>query len=76
MNEMTVGVRELKSRLSEYLPRVRAGETVVMTDRGQPVGRIVPVGQVKQPTLSFPPAAARRAWRSPPPRPASWPPAC
>ena len=45
MSEMSVGVRELKSRLSEYLRRVRAGETVLITDRGQPVGRIVPVGQ-------------------------------
>ena len=42
---MSVGIRELKSRLSEYLRRVRAGETVVITDRGQPVGRIVPIAQ-------------------------------
>ena len=45
MSEMSVGIRELKSRLSEYLRRVRAGETVVITDRGQPVGRIVPIAQ-------------------------------
>ncbi|MBN1314344.1 MAG: type II toxin-antitoxin system prevent-host-death family antitoxin [Anaerolineales bacterium] len=45
MTEMNVGIRELKSRLSEYLRRVRAGEIVVITDRGEPVGRIVPVAQ-------------------------------
>ena len=45
MSEVSVGIRELKGRLSEYLRRVRAGETVVVTDRGQPVGRIVPVAQ-------------------------------
>ncbi len=45
MDEQTVGIRELKSRLSEYLQRVREGQTVVITDRGQPVGRIVPAGQ-------------------------------
>jgi len=45
MSEMSVGIRELKSRLSQYLRRVKAGETVVITDRGQPVGRIVPVAQ-------------------------------
>jgi prevent-host-death family protein len=28
---------------SEYLRRVKARETVVITERGQPVGRIVPV---------------------------------
>lgn len=45
MSEMSVGIRELKGHLSEYLRRVRAGETVIITDRGQPVGRIVPVAQ-------------------------------
>ena len=37
---MEVGVRELKLRLSEYLGRVREGETVVVTRRGKPVARI------------------------------------
>ncbi len=45
MGEMSVGVRELKSRLSEYLRQVKAGQTVVITEHGQPVGRIVPVTQ-------------------------------
>ena len=45
MSELSVGIRELKSRLSEYLRQVKAGETVIITDRGQPVGRIVPVAQ-------------------------------
>ncbi len=45
MNEIHVGVRELKSRLSEYLRRVRTGQIIVITDRGQPVGRIVPAAQ-------------------------------
>ncbi|MGH3144697.1 MAG: type II toxin-antitoxin system prevent-host-death family antitoxin [Rubrobacter sp.] len=35
---------ELKARLSEYLLRVRAGEVVLVTDRGKPVARLVPVG--------------------------------
>ena len=34
---------EIKARLSEYLARVRGGEEVVVTDRGRPVARIVPV---------------------------------
>ena len=42
MSELSVGVRELKSHLSEYLRRVKAGQTVVITEHGQPVGRIVP----------------------------------
>lgn len=39
-----VGVRELKNSLSRYLRRVREGETIVVTDRGRPVARIVPTG--------------------------------
>lgn len=39
---MDVPVRELKARLSEYLRRVQQGEEVVITQRGRPVGRIVP----------------------------------
>ncbi|MFL7808820.1 MAG: type II toxin-antitoxin system Phd/YefM family antitoxin [Anaerolineae bacterium] len=45
MSETRVGIRELKAHLSKYLSRVKAGETVVVTDRGTPVGRIVPVGE-------------------------------
>ena len=51
MSEVRVGVRELKSRLSEYLRQVKAGETVIITDRGQPVGRIVPMAQPLQDRL-------------------------
>lgn len=38
----TVGVRELKSALSAYLRRVRRGESIVVTDRGTAIARIVP----------------------------------
>ena len=37
----TVGVRELKNRLSEYLRHVRAGEGVMVTDRGEVVAEII-----------------------------------
>jgi prevent-host-death family protein len=39
----TVGIRELKARLSSYMDQVKAGATVTVTERGKPVGRIVPV---------------------------------
>ena len=42
MTEMTVGVRELKSQLSKYLRQVKAGRTIVITEHGKTVGRIVP----------------------------------
>jgi antitoxin (DNA-binding transcriptional repressor) of toxin-antitoxin stability system len=38
----TVGVRELKNRLSEYLRHVRGGEGVLVTDRGEVVAEIGP----------------------------------
>ena len=45
MSEMRVGIRELKSRLSEYLRRVKGGQTILITERGRPVGRLVPAAQ-------------------------------
>ena len=33
----TVGVRELKNRLTHYLSEIKNGENVVVTDRGNPV---------------------------------------
>lgn len=38
---MTVGVRELKANLSEYLARAARGEEIVVTDRSRPVARLV-----------------------------------
>ena len=37
-----VGIAELKSKLSEYLRKVRGGHTIVVLDRDQPIARIVP----------------------------------
>jgi len=40
----TVGVRELKNRLSEYLRRVRSGDALLVTDRGEIVAELTPPG--------------------------------
>ena len=45
MTQALVSIRELKSRLSHYLRLTRNGESVVITDHGVPIGRIVPMGQ-------------------------------
>jgi prevent-host-death family protein len=42
MIETKVGTRELKSRLSEYLRLVKAGQTVVITERGKVIAHISP----------------------------------
>jgi len=39
----TVGVRELKNRLSEFLRRVAHGERITVTDRGKPVAVLAPL---------------------------------
>lgn len=40
----TVGLRELKNRLSEYIRQVRAGEGVLVTDRGEIVAELASPG--------------------------------
>ena len=41
---MDVGVTELRSHLSEWLSVARSGEEVVVTERGIPVARLLPIG--------------------------------
>ncbi|MGK2931675.1 MAG: type II toxin-antitoxin system Phd/YefM family antitoxin [Solirubrobacterales bacterium] len=36
-----IGVAELKSKLSEYLAQVKAGEEIVVTEHGRPVAKLV-----------------------------------
>jgi prevent-host-death family protein len=39
----TAAVSKLKASLSEYLRGVKAGEELLVTDRGSPIARIVPI---------------------------------
>lgn len=39
----TAAVSKLKASLSEYLAKVKAGEEVLVTDRGTPIARLIPV---------------------------------
>jgi prevent-host-death family protein len=43
MPQKTIGIRELKGQLSSHIKEVREGGTLVITDRGKPVARLVPV---------------------------------
>ena len=36
-----VGVRDLRDHLSAYLERVKAGETITITEHGHPIARLV-----------------------------------
>ena len=43
-----VGVRELRQNLSVYLSRVKKGETLEVTEHGQPVARLTPNPPTKE----------------------------
>ncbi len=49
MAKRVVGSRELKTRLGTYLNRVRTGETIIVTDRDEPVAELRPIGSDGQP---------------------------
>jgi prevent-host-death family protein len=43
----TAAVSDLKARLSEYLKRVKGGAEILITDRGKPVARLVPISRAR-----------------------------
>lgn len=48
-----VGIRKLKSKLSECMERASHGEMVVVTDRGEPVAELVPLSPTKRKLLQL-----------------------
>jgi prevent-host-death family protein len=44
-----VGSRELKTHLGRYLNQVRRGETIIVTDRHEPVAELRPIGDTRDP---------------------------
>jgi prevent-host-death family protein len=44
MNPLRIGVREAKINLSRLLKMVQQNHEVILTHRGRPVGRLVPMG--------------------------------
>jgi len=46
-----VGVRELRQNLSIYLDRVKDGETLEVTEHGNPVAELTPVRQASESVL-------------------------
>ncbi len=45
MRQSSVSIRELKNRLSHFLRLTKEGESLIITDRGTPIGQIVPIAQ-------------------------------
>ena len=46
---VAVGIKDLKARLSEYVRAAHAGETILVTDRGDVVAVLSPVGDLARP---------------------------
>ncbi|CAN5601206.1 hypothetical protein BH20CHL7_BH20CHL7_17080 [soil metagenome] len=44
--DTTVGIRELKNKLSKYVRQAEAGDVVIVTDRGRVVAELVPPGSL------------------------------
>lgn len=72
MRGMEVGVRELRSQLSRWIGHARQGREILITDRGRPVARLVPVEgesaieQLIALGIATPPASTRRDDLTPP----------
>ncbi len=47
----TATITEMKNGLSAYIDRVRAGESILVTDRGIPVAVLEPVTELDDPDL-------------------------
>ena len=45
MYASSIGIRELKNNLSKYMRLVKQGETILVTEHGKAVGRIIPEGE-------------------------------
>ena len=49
MQSTSVGIRDAKMHLSKYLKMVQQGAEVTITDRGRPVGKIIPIHTKEMP---------------------------
>jgi len=45
---ISVGIKELKSKLSSYVDRVRQGEEVVITEHGKEVALVIPISKERK----------------------------
>ncbi|MCB0258081.1 MAG: type II toxin-antitoxin system prevent-host-death family antitoxin, partial [Anaerolineae bacterium] len=62
MTETITGIRDFKARLSSYVKQVKAGNEVVITERGQPVARLVPINATAEERIEELMAAGLLDW--------------
>ena len=70
---VTVKIAQLKDHLSYHLRAVEQGGEVLVTDRGRPIARIVPLAPIGQRVRFIPPTRDFVAVRDRPRVPAGWP---
>jgi len=62
MQTIRIGVREAKINLSKLLRQVQEGHCVIITDRGRPVGKLIPVDSNSLPLSERLGALIERGW--------------
>ena len=65
MQSISVGIREAKINLSKLLKSVQKGREIIITDRGKPVGKIIPVSAVSLPLTDRVHEMERQGWIEP-----------
>lgn len=66
-SDMDVSVTELRANLASFLDQVKDGEELTITDRGEPIARLVPAGwprrlrELEEAGLVTMPTAPKRA---------------
>ena len=65
MQSISVGIREAKINLSKLLKNVLKGREIIITDRGKPVGKIVPMPSDSLPLADRINELEREGWIEP-----------
>ncbi|MGD8536859.1 MAG: type II toxin-antitoxin system prevent-host-death family antitoxin [Candidatus Aminicenantes bacterium] len=65
MQPISVGIREAKINLSKLLKGVQKGREIIITDRGRPVGKIIPVPAGSLPLTDRINEMERQGWIEP-----------
>jgi prevent-host-death family protein len=62
MRDRHVGIRELKATLSKCVREVKSGRTIVVTEHGRPVARLIPEAISRQERVEALRKAGTIAW--------------
>ncbi len=58
---ISVGIKELKEKLSGYVDKVRHGEEIVVTDRGREIALVIPISRERNAVKGLV-ASGKAAW--------------